>query len=86
MYNAMLNRKTAAEHAVHHLTELVPIAGAPVVEEHYVQDGVWQITLSYVSKDARPNAAILEAREYKTFAVDGRSGEVLSMKIRSTRS
>ena len=48
MFNPMLNRTAAVESATRHLTELVPIEGAPVVEEHFINDGVWQITLSYL--------------------------------------
>ncbi|MGH7944901.1 MAG: hypothetical protein ACREH8_06505 [Opitutaceae bacterium] len=80
----MLNRNTAAENAAKHLTELVPIEGPPVVEEHYLHEGVWQITLSYLPAGPRVNG-VSHAREYKAFAIDGRSGEVLSMKIRNPK-
>lgn len=81
----MLNRTAAVESASRHLTELVPLDGIPVVEEHYLDNGIWQITLSYAP--LRPpgahgsNGAVV-AKDYKTFAVDGKTGEVLSMKIR----
>ena len=84
MFNPMLSRSAAAENAAKHLTELVPVQGAPVVEEHYLHDGVWQITLSYIPADAPPNGATL-TKEMKTFAIDGRTGEVLSMKIRNLK-
>jgi hypothetical protein len=84
MYNPMLNRVAAAENALKHLIELVPVEGTPVVEEHFLNDGVWQITLSYLPAGPRLNGTPI-AKEYKTFAVDGRSGEVLSMKIRNPR-
>ena len=84
MFTPMLNRISAAESAAKHLAELVPIEGASVVEEHFIHDGVWQITLSYipagVSSDGSP-----PAKEYKALAIDGRSGEVLSMKIRNPK-
>ena len=80
MFNPMLNRNAAAENAVKHLTELVPTAGSPVVEEHFFNDGLWQITLSYTP--ATPGNGNATAKAYKTFSIDGRSGEVLSMKIR----
>lgn len=79
----MVNRKAAAEIAAKHLTELIPIEGTPVLEEHFFSDDIWQITLSY--KPALPLHAVngnAYRREFKSFAIDGRSGEVLSMKIR----
>lgn len=82
MYNPMLNRVAAAENALKHLVELVPVEGTPVVEEHFLNDGVWHITLSYLPAEPRSNGAVT-AKEYKSFAIDGRSGEVLSMKIRN---
>ncbi len=84
MFNPMLNRAAAAENATRHLTELIPVEGAPVVEEHFITDGVWQITLSYLPSSARVNGTA-PPREYKAFTIDGRSGEVLSMKIRSPK-
>ena len=78
----MLNRTTAAENASKHLAELVPIVGTPVVEEHFLTDGVWQITLSFVPVGAQSNNGHGPAREFKSFSIDGRSGEILSMKIR----
>jgi hypothetical protein len=80
----MLNRKTAAENAAKHLAELVPIEGTPVVEEHFLNDGIWQITLSYIPAGVRNNGA-MTAREYKAFTIDGRTGEILSMKIRNPK-
>ena len=81
----MLNRKAAVETASKHLTELVPVEGAPVLEEHYFADGVWQITLSYRPALPGPSSnGTGPHREFKSFAIDGRSGEVLSMKIRAT--
>jgi hypothetical protein len=84
MFTPMLNRTAAVESATRHLTELVPIEGAPVVEEHFINDGVWQITLSYLPAGVHANGTP-PSREYKAFAVDGRSGEVLSMKIRNPK-
>jgi hypothetical protein len=84
MFNPMLNRITAAENATKHLAALIPIEGTPVVEEHFLSDGVWQITLSYIPAGAHPNGSAV-AKEYKALAVDGRSGEVLSMKIRNPK-
>ena len=84
MFNQMLNRIAAAESATKHLTELVPVEGSPVVEEHFINDGVWQITLSYVPAGIRTNGSA-GTKEYKSFAIDGRSGEVLSMKIRNPK-
>ena len=80
----MLNRTAAADHATKHLLDLVPIDGAPVLEEHFITDGIWQITLSYVPAGARINGSAAP-KEYKSFTIDGRSGEVLSMKIRSPK-
>jgi hypothetical protein len=85
MYNPMLNRKSAADHASKHLAELVPIEGTPVVEEHFLNDGIWQITLSYTPAGVRNNGTVT-AREYKVFTIDGRTGEVLSMKIRNPKA
>lgn len=53
------------------------------------QDGtVWYITLGWVDATAAPSTGILAGltppRTYKTFVVDGTSGEVTSMKIRAT--
>ena len=84
MFNSMLNRIAATESATKHLTDLVAVEGSPVVEEHFISDGVWQITLSYVPAGVRANGSGV-AKEYKAFAVDGRSGEVLSMKIRNPK-
>lgn len=85
----MLNRKAASDAAVRHLAELVPIVSAPIVEEYFFADGVWQITLGY-SPAGMGNGSPLEgatpAKEYKTFAIDGRSGEIISMKIRSLKA
>ena len=85
IFNPMLNRKAAAENAIKHLAELVPIEGTPVVEEHFLTDGVWQITLSYLPAIAGvpSNNGHGPAREFKAFAVDGRTGEILAMKMRS---
>jgi hypothetical protein len=85
MFNPMLNRKAATENAAKHLAELVPITGTPVVEEHYFVDGVWQITLSYTPVLVARNGEV-HLKEYKSFAIDGRSGEVISMKIRAPKS
>ena len=84
MFTSMLNRIAAAESATKHLTELVAIEGSPVVEEHFITDGVWQITLSYTPAGVHTNGSGV-VREYKVFTVDGRSGEVLSMKIRNPK-
>ena len=84
IFNPMLNRKTAAENATKHLGELIPIDGTPVVEEHYLTDGVWQITLSYVPAmtGVQTSNGHGPLREFKSFSVDARTGEVLAMKIR----
>jgi hypothetical protein len=84
MFNPMLNRTTAAENATKHLRDLIPIDGAPVVEEHFMSDGLWQITLSYIPAGPRSNGMSV-TKEYKAFTIDGRSGEVLSMKIRNPK-
>ena len=84
MFNPMLNRITAAENASRHLTALIPIEGTPVVEEHFLSDGVWQITLSYLPAGAHSNGSPA-AKEYKSLSIDSRSGEVLSMKIRNPK-
>ena len=81
----MLNRAAAVESASRHLKETLPIEGAPLVEEHFLLEGVWQITLSYVPAHVHPNGASLP-KEYKAFTIDSRSGEVLSMKIRTLKS
>jgi hypothetical protein len=81
----MLNRKAASDSASKHLIELVPVEGTPLVEEHFFADGVWQITLSFTPAVSSPRAAA-PGKEYKSFAIDGRTGEVLSMKIRSQRA
>ena len=83
MYNPTLNRHSAAEHAVKHLTELIPIVGTPVLEEHFLDDGTWHITLSYVPAATGAQNGHAAAKEYKSITIDSRSGEVLSMKIRS---
>ena len=82
----MLNRKTAAESAIKHLAELISVEGSPVVEEHFQHEGAWQITLSYVPADLQAKNGTAAAKEYKAFVIDGRSGEVLSMKIRTPKS
>ena len=82
MYNPALNRNAAVEHAVKHLKEFIPVNGSPVLEEHFTKDDVWHITLSYVPAAGGQNGHVV-AREYKAFAIDARSGEVLSMKIRA---
>jgi hypothetical protein len=81
----MLTRNAAAANATKHLTELIPIEGSPVVEEHFLTDGIWQITLSYFPAAAPVNGSG-HVREYKAFTIDGRSGEVISMKIRNPRA
>lgn len=86
---AMLTRKAAVETAANHLAELVPTQGPPVLEEYFFSDGIWNITLSYHGS-AAPGAdganGSNSLKEYKSFAIDGRTGEVLSMKIRSLRN
>jgi hypothetical protein len=44
-------------------------------------DDVWLITLSMPDPD-RPLSPMFGGRQYKTFTVNGRTGEVISMKIR----
>jgi hypothetical protein len=83
MYNPSLTRNAAVEHAVKHLKELIPVNGSPVLEEHFAKDDVWHITLSYVMAGSGGHNGHAAAREYKAFAIDARSGEVLSMKIRT---
>ena len=78
-----LAKKIMAEHrAGKHLVELVPLAGSPVVEEHFHRDGIWQITLSYIPAGNSSNGAH-SPREYKAFEIDAKSGDVLAMKMRS---
>ena len=84
MYNPLLNRKTATDHAVKHLTELISLSASPVLEEHFVQDGIWHITLSYLPAGAQNGHAA--GKEYKALTVDARTGEVLSMKIRTVNA
>ena len=85
----MLNRKSAAEAASKHLMDLIPVEGTPVLEEHFFVDGLWQITLSYkpaaATHAAGSSNGSAQKREYKSFAIDGRSGEVISMKIRTMK-
>ena len=83
MYNPLLNRKSAAEHAMKHLAELIPMSGSPVLEEYFVKDDVWHITLSYNPTGAGTQNGHSAAKEYKAFAIDARTSEILSMKIRS---
>ena len=83
MYNPLLNRNSAVEHAVKHLTELVPVNGSPVLEEHFAKDDIWHITLSFLRAGAPTQNGHAGAKEYKALAVDARTGEVLSMKIRA---
>ena len=87
----MMTRKAAVEIASNHLAELIPTQSAPLLEEYFFADGTWQITLSYHAAPI-PNGQAVHAangtgaaKEYKSFAVDGRSGEVLSMKIRTLK-
>jgi hypothetical protein len=51
------------------------------LEEFELDDAhrVWLITLSLTEQ----SAFVLKSREYKTFTVDGETGDVLSMKIRN---
>ena len=81
MYNPLLNRKSAAEQAVKHLKELIPVNGSPLLEEHFTKDDIWHITLSYQCAGT-PNG-VSAGKEYKSLAIDARTGEVLSMRIRS---
>lgn len=81
MFKSMLSRIEAAESASRHLAELVPLENSPVVEEHFMDGEIWQITLSYIPAGLSTNGNVV-AKEYKSFAIDARSGEVLSMKIR----
>ena len=48
---------------------------------HQNGDEVWFITLSMPSSDPLM-ATVIGRRDYKTFIVHGRTGEVLAMKIR----
>ena len=86
MYNPLLNRKSAAEHAMKHLVELIPVNGSPVLEEYFVKDDVWHITLSYRPADTGAHNGHTATKEYKAFAIDARTGEVISMKIRAVNA
>jgi hypothetical protein len=86
MYNPLLNRKSATDQAVKHLTELIAVEGSPVLEEHSVQDDIWHITLSYAPAGVSAQNGHVPAREYKALTVDARTGEILSMKIRAVKA
>jgi hypothetical protein len=79
----MLNRKDATDTACKHLVGLIPVEGTPILEEHFFADGIWQITLSYKPSGSASANGTGVTKEYKSFSVDGRTGEVLSMRIRS---
>ncbi|MBI5646242.1 MAG: hypothetical protein HY962_04855 [Ignavibacteriae bacterium] len=88
----MIEGKSAAQAAAAYLKALNPNAGAITVEELERENAqgshCWIVTLSY--RETVPSnhpASIFEVQTqkvYKVFRVDVYSGEVLSMKIRTT--
>jgi hypothetical protein len=61
----------------------MPIQGMRLEEFNYDDgEGVWLITLSFVEPSQIPTLQPA-VRSYKTFAVHGESGQVISMKIRN---
>jgi len=68
--------KTAALNAQKYLKELTGIQNA-TVEETITSEDFWFITLGYIEPDK-----LFPDKTYKTFKVDGSSGEVISMEIK----
>ena len=61
---------------------MMPVLGERLEEFDYDDnEGVWLLTLSF--DEQLSSALIPERRNYKTFAVDALSGEVMSMKTRN---
>lgn len=90
----MIDVKQAARAAEAFVRALIPESGLRDVrlEEVDLSDdgGAWDITLGWADPGAAQNALFFNPaqsspRVYKTLRVDGTSGEVTSMKIRSVR-
>jgi hypothetical protein len=78
----LLNAKQAAQQAVEYLNELIPCRGQRLEEvELDDDDRHWLITLSFFPYE--DGGTGFGMREYRTFKVDGATGQVRSMKIRT---
>jgi hypothetical protein len=81
--NELLTAKQAASAAARYLVDLIELPTKPMLEEIELSDDRdnWLLTLSYPSPNS-PYAVFGGNKDFKTFEVDRRTGEVLSMKIR----
>jgi hypothetical protein len=95
----MIEIKQAVKAATEHLIKLYDTPPGVQLEEIYRSDddGFWLVTLSFVGPVAAEELSYVQklgypfgmpnvARRYKTFEVDGETGEVRSMKIRPVPS
>jgi hypothetical protein len=86
----MLSLKDAAAKAVEYMKQLFPDAHDIIVEEVEMDDSksFWFITLSIPLGESEQNPFLplpsnwLNTRRFKSFKIDARNGEVISMKIR----
>jgi hypothetical protein len=90
----IIDAQVAAQRAAEYLNAMMPQAEAILLEEveKVTEDSetFWLITLSFQlnlsgiqSAGIRGLQFAMGKREYKTFMIDGSSGEVMSMKIKT---
>jgi hypothetical protein len=89
----MLDVKMAVRRAIEYLQdfqEFVPATSVRLEETEHDDSGDWLITLSMIDDQQYAQGALLEGlakvfprRSYRRFRIDGRTGEVKSMKVRT---
>ncbi len=89
----MIDIKSAIRIAIEHLQELhefVPERSVRLEETEHDPSGDWLITLSTLDENQDAQGAFLEGlakllpkRNYRVFRIDGDTGNVKSMKIRT---
>jgi hypothetical protein len=76
----MIDVKTAVQQAIDYVREfadLLPPRDLRLEETELTDDGDWLITLSFVENP------VIQNRSYKAFRINGETGAVISMKVRS---
>ncbi len=79
----MIQIKDAVEIAHSNLQSLVPLASAVLLEEVELEEGSWNITLSYPDPFAPSFLGQAAPRKYKIFVIDAENGNFKAMKIRN---
>jgi hypothetical protein len=85
----MITAKDAVNKAANYLQSLIPlqVGRTPVLEELEKSGSDWLVTLSYVPQSTNLDGLAMPGteKEYKIFRVEGTTGEILSMKIRTLK-